>query len=58
MSAACASAKLSDQSICECSLSLLERHRGRENFLLIFHYEDFDLEDTLDRGGDFRAVKP
>src|SRR5437588_8938657 len=53
MSAARSSAKLSDQSVCECSLPLLERHHGRENLLLIFHHEDFDLKDTLDCGSDF-----
>ena len=53
MNAARSSAKPSDQSICECSLPLLERHHGCENFLLVFHHEDFDLKDTLDCGSDF-----
>src|SRR5437899_2769053 len=49
---ASSSAKLSDQSICECSTSLLERHHGRKNFLLILHHQDFNLEHALNCGRD------
>ena len=51
MNAARSSAKLSDQSVCECSLPLLERHHGRENFLLIFHNKHIGLK--LDSRNDF-----
>ncbi len=55
VSASGSSAKLSDQSICECSASLFERHHGPENFLLVFHHQDFDLKDAFNRGGNLEG---
>jgi len=49
------SAKLGDQSIRESSASLFEGHHGPENFLLVFHHQDFHLKDAFNRGGNLKG---
>jgi len=53
-------AEIGDQGICKLYASVLQRHYGGENFLLILHHQNVDLENafaTLESKASMRLTR-